>query len=140
MPMQSLLKIAALLMRLGAATAVCAIATVGASSYAARPSKPAINDEISTVLAQMGKSLRTDQFSFQARTFRVYADSNGQPLHIAHSMKVTVRRPDRLMIDLTGDDGTKLYYDSKTLVIFGVETKRFVSIPVPSTIQAMIEK
>jgi hypothetical protein len=128
-------------MRLGAATAVYAIATVGASSYAAPPSKPAINDEVSTVLAQMGKSLRTDQFSFQARTFRVYADSNGQPLHIAHSMKVTVRRPDRLMIDLTGDDAsTKLYYDGKTLVIFGVETKKYVSIPAPGTIQAMIEK
>jgi hypothetical protein len=128
-------------MRLGAAILVCAIAAVGPPSYAASPSKPAINDEVSTVLAQMGKSLRTEQFSFQARTFRVYADSNGQPLHIAHAMKVTVRRPDRLMIDLTGDDGsTKLYYDSKTLVIFGVETKKYVSIPVPDTIQAMIEK
>jgi len=55
--------------------------------------------------------------------------------------KVTVRRPDRMMIDLTGDDGaTKLYYNGKTVVIYGVETKKYVTTPAPVSIQAMIEK
>jgi hypothetical protein len=64
--------------------------------HAAKPPKPAISAEASAAVAQMGKSLLADQFSFQVRTLRVYADTNGQPLHIAHSMKVTLRRPDRL--------------------------------------------
>ena len=67
---------------------------------AAAPPKAVISEEASAAVAQMGKTLSADQFSFQARTLRSYADSNGQPLHIAHSVKVTVRRPDRLLIEV----------------------------------------
>src|SRR5215472_5100946 len=99
---------------------------------AATPPKAAISEEASAAVAQMGKTLSADRFSFQARTLRAYADSNGQPLHIAHSIKVTVRRPDRLLIEVSGDDGShKLIYNGKTAVLFGVETKQYASIPVP---------
>jgi hypothetical protein len=107
---------------------------------AASPAKPAISEEASAAVAEMGKTLLADQYSFQARTLRVYADANGQPLHIAHVMKVTLRRPDRLPVDLTGDDGsTKLVYDGKTTVLLGVESKKYVTVPVPNTIQGMLE-
>ena len=91
---------------------------------AAAPPKAVISEEASAAVAQMGKALSADQFSFQARTLRAYADSDGQPLHIAHSVKVTVRRPDRLLIEVSGDDGShKLIYNGKTTVLFGVETQ-----------------
>jgi hypothetical protein len=106
----------------------------------ASPAQPAISEEASTAVAQMGKSLLSDQFSFQVRTLRVYTDTNGQPLHIAHSMKITVRRPDRVRVDVTGDDGsTKLFYDGKTAVLLGVDAKKYASVAVPSTIQGMLE-
>jgi hypothetical protein len=55
-------------------------------------------------------------------------------------MKVIVRRPDRVRIDVTGDDGsTKLYYDGKTAVLFAVEAKKYATVPVPNTIQGMLE-
>jgi hypothetical protein len=48
---------------------------------------------------------------------------------------------DRLLIEVTGDDGsTKLFYDGKTVVLFGVETKRYASLPVPNTIQGMMKE
>jgi hypothetical protein len=75
---------------------------------AATPPKAEISGEASAAVAQMGKSLSADQFSFQARTLRSYAGSSGQPLHIAHSVKVTVRRPDRLLIEVNGDEVSKL--------------------------------
>jgi hypothetical protein len=110
------------------------------SASAANPPKPAISDEISAALAQMGKSLLADEFSFQARTLRVYVERSGQPLHIAHTIQVVVRRPDRLAISVTGDDGaSKLLYDGKTVTLFGVETKHYSTIPVPNTIQGMLE-
>jgi hypothetical protein len=114
---------------------------VMAPALAASPAaKPTITEEAGAAVAQMGKSLLADQFSFQARTLRVYADPNGQALHIAHAMKVTLRRPDRLRVDLTGDDGsTKLFYDGKTAVLLGVEAKKYVTIPVPNTLQGMLE-
>ena len=140
MSMRTSLKTAAILAGLGAAGAISGVSTMAPASRAANPPKPTISEEASAAVAQMGKSLLADKFSFQARTLRVYAEPNGQPLHIAHSMKVTVRRPDRLLVDRTGDDGsTKLFYDGKTVVLFGIEGKKYVTIPAPNTLQGMLE-
>ena len=70
----------------------------------------------------------------------VYAEPGGQPLHIVHSMMVTVHRPNRLHIELTGDDGsTRLVYDGKSVVLMGVETKKYATLAVPNTIQGMLQ-
>lgn len=140
MSIRTKLKTAAFLAGIGVSGAIGVVSTTVPPARAAPPPKPAISEEANAAIAQMSKSLLTNQFSFQAKTLRVYAESSGQPLHIAHAMKVTVRRPDRLLIDLIGDDGsTRLLYDSKTVVIFGVETKKYASLPVPNTIQGMLE-
>ena len=111
-----------------------------AAPQAASPAKPVISEDAAAAVAQMGKTLLADQYSFQARTLRVYSEANGQPLHIAHSMKVMLRRPDRLRADVVGDDGsTSLIYDGKTAVLFSAEEKKYATIPVPNTIQGMLE-
>jgi hypothetical protein len=123
-----------------AGLAVAGLVGIAPTGYAANPPKPAISEDASAAVAQMGRSLLARQFSFRAHTLRVYTDTNRELLHIAHSMKVTVRRPDRLLIEVTGDDGsTKLFYNGKTVVLFGVETKRYSSLPVPNTIQGMMK-
>ena len=123
-----------------------AIGTVGPfpltapSAHAASPAKPAISEEVSAAVAQMGKTLHADEFSFQVRTLRVYVEPNGQPLHIGHTIKVLVHRPNRMAISVTGDDGsTRLSYDGKTVTLFGVESKKYTIVPVPDTIQGMLE-
>src|SRR5271166_5830526 len=122
--MRTILKTAAILAGLGVASIIGGAWTMASAVSAADQPKPAISEEASAAVAQMGKSLLADKFSFQARTLRVYAEPSGQPLHIVHSMKVTVRRPDRMLVDRTGDDGsTKMFYDGKTVVLFGVEDK-----------------
>jgi hypothetical protein len=108
---------------------------------ATSPAKPSVSAEASAALAQMAKSLLSQQFSFQARTLRVYADVDGRFLHIGHTMKVLIRRPDRLRVDIDGDDGaTQVFYDGKTLVLYGPAKKEYVSLPVPDTIGAMIKE
>ena len=124
-----------------AALAVAGLVGLAPASHAAGPPKPSITEDASAAVAQMGKSLLANQFSFQAHTLRVYADRNDELLHIAHSMKVTVRRPDRLLIEVNGDDGsTKLFYNGRAVVLFGVETKQYSSISVPNTIQGMMKQ
>jgi hypothetical protein len=59
----------------------------------AKQAKPAISEEASAALARMGQTLSAQQFSFQAQTIRVYATPDGEPLHIFHTLKVTVHRP-----------------------------------------------
>jgi hypothetical protein len=78
MSIQISLKTVAIFAGLGVAGLIGFVPALGATN----PPKPAISEEASTAVAQMGKSLQAEQFSFQARTLRVYADTNGQPLHI----------------------------------------------------------
>ena len=110
---------------------------------ATQQKKPVISEEASAALMRMGQTLRgAEQFSFQARTIRVYADANGQPLHIFHTLKVVVHRPNRMLVDVSGDDGSsKLVFDGKTAVIYSAAQKKYASIPVPEgTIQAMMKE
>ena len=110
---------------------------------AAKEAKPAISDEASAALLRMGQALSAKQFSFQARTIRVYTDAGGEPLHIFHTMKVTVQRPNRVLAEVTGDDGSdKLLFDGKTLVIFSAQNKKYATMSVPegTTIDGMLKE
>ncbi len=106
---------------------------------AANAPKPVISEDASSAIAHMGATLRSKEFSFQARTIRVSANNNGELLHIGHNFKVTVRRPDHLLVDGTGDDGPrKLFYDGKTATVVLDNGKRYASLPVPATIEGML--
>jgi hypothetical protein len=109
---------------------------------AATQQKPAISEEAGGALLRMGQTLRSEQFSFQAQTIRVYSEANGQPLHIFHTIRVVVHRPNKLLVDVTGDDGShKLAFDGKTAVLYAPAQKKYVSIPVPEgTIAAMMKE
>jgi hypothetical protein len=112
---------------------------------AAQPAKqaqPAISAEASAALQRMGQTLRAEQLSFQARTIRVYAETNGEPLHIFHTLKVTMHRPNRLLAEVSGDDGSnKLIFDGKTAIIYSAAQNKYASIPVPEgTIAGMLKE
>ncbi|MFL5265671.1 MAG: DUF2092 domain-containing protein [Stellaceae bacterium] len=110
---------------------------------AAKAAKPAITEEASAALFRMGQALRADQFSFQAKTIRVYSDAGGEPLHIFHTLKVTVQRPNRVLAEMTGDDGSaKLTFDGKTLVIFSAQNNKYASMTLPegTTIDGMLKE
>jgi hypothetical protein len=110
------------------------------AARAAAPAKQSISAEASAALTRMGQSLQSKEFSFQANTIRVYAERNGELLHIFHTLNVTVRRPDRLLVDRNGDDGPgKLIYDGKTVVIYMANANKYVTIPVPDTIEGMMK-
>ena len=133
-------KVAALGAVLGAAGLVWSVLPLVPAAHAATAPKLTITEDVSTVIAQMEKSLLAERFSFRARTLRVYPGANGQPLHIAHSMNIIVRRPDRLRVDVTGDDGSvKMFYDGKTVSMFGVEANKYSTAPAPGTLQEMLE-
>ena len=108
----------------------------------AKPAQPAISEAASAALLRMGQTLRATDFSFQARTIRVYADPSGQTLHIFHNLKVTVHRPNELLVDGTGDDGSsKLVFDGKTAIVYSAAQNKYASIPVPEgTIEGMMKE
>ena len=112
------------------------------AAEAAKQAQPAISAEASAALQRMGQTLRAEQLSFQARTIRVYAETNGEPLHIFHTLKVTMHRPNRLLAEVSGDDGSnKLIFDGKTAIIYSAAQNKYASIPVPEgTIAGMLKE
>ena len=111
----------------------------GSPAVAANPPKPAISQDARAAIEQMGKTLRANEFSFRAQTIRPYANQNGVLLHIEHDFKITVHRPDRLLIDANGDDGPrKLIYDGKTVVLSLDGGSQYGTLPVPNTITMMM--
>jgi hypothetical protein len=110
------------------------------SAIAANTPKLTISEDARAAVAQMGKTLLAKEFSFRARTFRPYASENGVLLHIEHDFKITVRRPDRLLIDANGDDGPrKLFYDGRTVdLALDATGSQYATLPVPNTITMMM--
>jgi hypothetical protein len=136
-------------MKLRYASVVAGLVASGAiglvqTARAAEPTqtvKPAISPEASAALEKMGKALSSKEFSFKAQTIRVYQDEDGQPLHIFHMMKVDARRPDRLAVHVTGDDGsTELLYDGKTVAVVGADERKYASIAAPNTIEGTLDE
>jgi len=109
---------------------------------AAEAAKPAISEEASAALLRMGHSLGTAHFSFEARTIRVYSEVGGQPLHIFHTLKLVVQRPNKVFAESHGDDGTtKLVFDGKTAYIYSAAQNKYAKIPVPDgTIEGMLKE
>jgi hypothetical protein len=111
------------------------------AAKAADAQQPGISADAGAAILQMSKTLSANEFSFQARTIRVYQDDQGQPLHIFHTEKVVVHRPDRLVVHRTGDDGaTDLYYDGKTVTLFGTKENKYARADAPNKIEAMFDE
>jgi len=121
-------------------TSIGAMSAMVASARAEDPPAGVVGDEANAALARMNKTLMAKEFSFSAHTVRAYVGPNGELLHIAHTIKTVVRRPDRLAVDATGDDGsTKMIYDGKTLVVYGVTQKQYTSVPAPANIEETLD-
>jgi hypothetical protein len=111
----------------------------GAGAEVALPA--AIGPDARDALARMGKTLSAKEFSFRARTLRSYTGPNGELLHIEHTIKTNYRRPDHLLVNLTGDDGSiEIIYDGKNLVLHAVEAKQFVSISITGDIEQALNR
>ncbi len=112
----------------------------GRSAVAVNPPKQTISEDARAAVTQMGKALLAKEFSFRAKTIRPAANENGALLHVEHDFKITVRRPDRLLIDVNGDDGPrKLFYDGKTVdLVLDSAGSQYATLPVPNTITMMM--
>jgi len=143
MPEETAMKlriVAFLGMLIGGGVAGLVPVTLRAAEPAGGP-KLEFSEEARAALQRMGDSLRMQQFAFQAQTIRLYAGPKGEPLHIFHTLDVTVNRPNRLLVIRNGDDGPgKLVYDGRTLVIYMTDGNKFASIPVPDNIEGMMKE
>ena len=112
-------------------------------AYAAESGKPeaAISNEANAAIQQMGNTLAQENIAFKAKTMRVYQDSDGDYLHIVHRMDVTARRPDRMEVTATGDDGTMvLIYDGKQVSALDATDNKYAQVPMTGDLEHMLDE
>ena len=105
------------------------------------PPAPGISQEAADAVARMGKAVAVKELVFTARTVRVFLDETGQPLHIFHNLKAVFRRPNRLAIELVGDDGVhQLLYDGKSATLIAPESNQYALLAVSGDISSAINE
>ncbi len=109
--------------------------------FMARPilAEEAISPEARSAVNAIGQTLAKGGFSFEAKTVRQYFQKDDLPLHIFHVAEVTVRRPDRLLVQMDGDDGKALIgYDGGTLTVYSVAAKKYGTMPITGSLETML--
>jgi hypothetical protein len=112
-------------------------------AYAAEqgPSTSPISNEANEATQRMGKTLAQENITFKAKTMRVYQNDDGDYLHIVHNINVTARRPDRMAVTATGDDGTtKLVYDGKQVSALDADDNKYAQVAMTGNLQQMLDE
>jgi len=107
----------------------------------APPSGASVDPKADEILRRMSKFLAgTKAFSLEAHDMVDEVLDSGQKLQFSHVRKVTVRRPDRVWVDHSGDiDNKQGWYDGKTVTMLDKKQKVYSVIAVPNNIDEMLD-
>jgi hypothetical protein len=102
----------------------------------------ATTDEVKALLKESADFLAAQsRFRFLAHVGYDVVQLNGQKLEFGATRKVTVRRPDRIRIEVTQRDGDRrtLFFDGEQIAIDLPEEKAYVAANKPGTLDAAID-
>lgn len=100
-----------------------------------------IDAKADKVLRQMSEYLNSlDQFTFHAENTEDEILSTGQKLQRSRTVNISVQRPDRFLANVKGDvRNQQLFYDGKTITLYGKNVNYYATIDAPSTIEAALD-
>ncbi len=93
------------------------------------------------ILRQMSTYLAdAKQFSFEAYDMHDQVLDTGQKIQLANTRRISVRRPDKVFAELSGDiDDERIWYDGKTVTVLDTERNVYGVMEVPDNIDAMLD-
>lgn len=81
------------------------------------------------------------QFSFRSEVVDEQVYYEGKKLHYGIDMETFVKRPDMLRVNAVGDIvNRQFFFNGKTITLYDKDAKIFATMPVPSDIEAALEK
>jgi len=101
-----------------------------------------VDEQALTILQKATDYLTSlTQFHMKGNTVMDVVQESGQKLQFGSTMEVTVRRPDRLFASRVRDDGStrRFWYDGKTATMYDEKEKVYGKIPVPNSIDEMLD-
>ncbi len=102
---------------------------------------PAIDPKADLILRQMSEFLNTlKAFTFHAENAADEVVSAGLKLQFADAVDVSVRRPNRLRVNINGDThNQQIFYDGKDITLFSLDTNFYATIAAPSEIEKALD-
>ena len=99
---------------------------------------PAIEVKADKLLRQMSEYLNTlEQFTLHTENSVDTLLATGHKVQLGRAVEVFVRRPDRFRANIKGDIFDQgLYYDGKSITLFGKKVNYYATIKAPPTIEA----
>jgi hypothetical protein len=81
-----------------------------------------------------------NSFTFRAEVMFDQVLQSGVKLQFAGALDYAVQRPNELAVDYESDlGGKRLWYDGKTVTLFDIPHKVYASVPVPGSIDQMMD-
>lgn len=124
------------------AAAVLPVPHLAAQQAVPAPTAPApIDAEAVGALESMSANLRTlKSFEVSANTTTENVMDDGFKLQFDSTAKLQVRRPNRLRVDITNERKQRqIYYDGKSVTVYGQRVKYYAIVPAPPTLHETIE-
>lgn len=124
------------------AAAVIALVCMTIGSLPAHAQGAAIDPQATQLLRRMADYLAgLKQFSVDSDSTLEVVLKSGEKLQFDTAAKATVRRPDRMRVERTGEIVDEVfYYDGASLTLYSVQAKRFaVAAPVPTTLDRALD-
>lgn len=92
-------------------------------------------------LDRMGAYLRTlKAFQVQTRGTSEIVMPDGQKVQLSQTTNLLARMPDKLMADINGDRGSKLYlFDGQTFTLFARDAGYYATAAVPGTLRQLVD-
>jgi hypothetical protein len=102
---------------------------------------PQKSPEAVEALRKMGAYLRSlKSFSVRAYQSKDQILDSGQKVQVSQTVDLWVRRPDRMRVDVQSDRRSRqLFYDGKTLTIYGPQSGYYASFPAPPTVKGVVD-
>ncbi len=126
-----------------AATLVRAIAivAVGAWSLAVQAQSDGLDPEAQRILKSATDFLaRQKQFSVDTRNTLEVVLQSGQKVEFNHTARQSVRRPDKLRAERTGDlVEQRFVYDGRSLTLLNLQNDYYAQVSAPDTLEGMLD-
>lgn len=111
------------------------------AQQASRPKSDLIDPAAMEALNHMGTYLRSlKDFQVEAAVTSEDVLSDGEKLQFAHTANVLAASPNRLRVDVEGDQKSRLFlYDGKSFTLFARRAGYYATVPAPPTIGELID-
>lgn len=117
------------------------VAGFAISGVAQEKIAPAVDPNAIAALEKMGGNLRgLNAFKVSAVTMTDDVMDNDMKVQFGGNANVKVRRPDRLRADISTDRKQRqVFYDGKSVTLYGPRVKYFATVAAPPTVGETIE-